>query len=412
MILHNIDSIELLKSESESERQYIWRIGNLFDSDLICHSDGSLVTWSDVSDLLNKQLRDEDTEQAESSWRKPYKYAKQYYEDVFSKMDGKDYSNDLDEKIQELQKEKYKLFDNRNAYNKLLRERARQEELNEIIINSANNINLPKFEYNPINKICFNENTLLCSLNDLHIGSDINNFFNIYNSDICRERLYEYAEKIRLISELHKSEDCVVWCNGDEISGNIHQSIAITNKENVVQQVMIASELISEFLSNISKYFKKVRFVSVAGNHSRLGAKEDSLKDERLDDLIEWWLKARLQNQSNIIFDDYEKIDSTIYLIDIRGKNYLGVHGDYDGSLNKIQALQMMTKKDIYAVLMGHLHHNRIDCVQGIKTIMAGSFLGIDDFCISKRIYGNPEQLISIADDTGIICNYDIRFSK
>ena len=171
---------------------------------------------------------------------------------------------------------------------------------------------------------------------------------------------------------------------------------------------MGVSELVSEFLAELSKHFNTVTFITVAGNHSRISPnKDDSLSSERLDDLIEWYVKARLQNFDNIIIAD-NKIDETMYTIDVRGKLYCGVHGDYDGSAAKVQALQTMVGKPVYAVLSGHLHHNKVDVVQGIKTVMAGSFLGIDDYCIQKRIFGKPEQMVCVCDENGILCHYDI----
>lgn len=63
---------------------------------------------------------------------------------------------------------------------------------------------------------------------------------------------------------------------------------------------------------------------------------------------------------------------------------------------------------DKYAVLSGHLHHCKIDDVQGIRTIMAGSFLGMDDYCVQKRIYGRPEQMVCVCDETGVRCSYNV----
>ena len=218
----------------------------------------------------------------------------------------------------------------------------------------------------------------------------------------------KYLDKIIAIGKLHNSENCIVWENGDAISGNIHNSIAVTNKENVKQQIFGVSELIAQFLSALSLNFKKVSFRSVSGNHSRIDTKERALKDERLDDMIEWYLEARLKNDESIVIGDCEKIDETIYLLNILGKTYAGVHGDYDLTPTKIQDLQAMVGKPLYGVLMGHLHHNKVDTVQGIKTIMSGSFLGMDDYCVSKRIVGRPEQLVCICDSSGIKCSYDI----
>ena len=314
---------------------------------------------------------------------------------------------ELDEKMIELRKERQKFFDQRNAFNKAVRDRSRQEELNEILVEAVQSGELPTLDYSPHIQIQ-SDNDLLVSLNDIHYGANIKNAWNEYNSCICRDMMCRYLDRIISISQTHKSENCICWMNGDAISGNIHYSIAITNKENVIEQVMGVSELISEFLAELSKHFNTVTFITVAGNHSRISPnKDDSLSSERLDDLIEWYVKARLQNFDNIIIAD-NKIDETMYTIDIRGKLYCGVHGDYDGSAAKVQALQTMVGKPVYAVLSGHLHHNKVDVVQGIKTVMAGSFLGIDDYCIQKRIFGKPEQMVCVCDENGILCHYDI----
>lgn len=315
---------------------------------------------------------------------------------------------ELDMKRIELQKERQKFFDQRNALNKLLRERSRQEELNEILLDSIKSGNLPQLEYEP-NMTLPSDNDLLVSLNDIHYGADIKNHWNTYNSDVCRDMMCNYLDRVISIAQTHNSENCIVWANGDEISGNIHQSIAVTNKENVIEQIKGVSELIAEFIAELSKHFNKVTYISVAGNHSRLNPNKDlALVSERLDDIIEWYLGARLQNFENVVIGGHEKIDDTMYLIDVRGKTYCGVHGDFDGSAGKVQALQTMAQKPLYAVLSGHLHHNKIDNVQGVKTVMAGSFLGMDEHCVQKRIFGKAEQLVCVCDDSGIRCSYDI----
>ena len=314
----------------------------------------------------------------------------------------------LDSKRIELQIERQKFFDQRNAFNKLLRERSRQEELNEILAEAIQSGNLPRLNYSRV-EVEPSDNDLLVSLNDIHYGANVQNYWNTYNSDICREMMCRYLDRIISIGETHSSENCIVWANGDEISGNIHQSIAVTNKENVIEQIKGVSELIAEFLAELSRHFRNVTFVSVAGNHSRIEQNKDkALVSERLDDLVEWYLEARLQNFENITIGGGEKIDNTMYLVDIRGKTYCGVHGDFDGSTSKVQSLQTMAGRPLYAVLTGHLHHNKMDEVQGVKTVMAGSFLGMDDYCVQKRIYGKAEQMVCVCDNSGIRCSYDI----
>lgn len=322
-----------------------------------------------------------------------------------------DRMSELDRKKIELQAERQKFYDQRNAFNKLVRERSRQEELNEILVKSIQEGDLPRldYEFDPYGVVTQSDNDLLVSLNDIHYGATVENYWNTYNSDICREMMCRYLDRIIQIARTHSSQNCIIWANGDEISGNIHKSITVTNKENVIEQIKGVSELIAEFIAELSKHFVTVTFVSVAGNHSRLDPnKDNALVSERLDDLIEWYLAARLQSFENVIIGGGEKVDETMYLIDVRGKTYCGVHGDFDGSPSKIQALQTMARKPLYAVLSGHLHHCKIDDVQGIRTIMAGSFLGMDDYCVQKRIYGRPEQMVCVCDETGVRCSYNV----
>lgn len=313
---------------------------------------------------------------------------------------------EIDDKIVELQIAKQKFYDQRNAFNKVVRERSRQEELNEILVDAVKNGNLPRLNYEQT-YIAPSDNDLLVSLNDIHYGIDIDNAWNTYNPDVCRKMMRHYLDRVLCIAETHHSENCIVFNCGDSVSGVIRKTIQLANKENLVEQIKGVSELIAEFLAELSPHFNTVKYVSVGGNHSRLDTKENSPYDERVDDLIEWYLSARLQNFENIVIHNC-RVDATMFMIDIRGKTYIGVHGDWDKGGAKVAALQTMAQKPIYAILSGHLHHNMHDEVQGVKTVMAGSFLGMDDFCVQKRIFGKPEQMVCVCNETGIVCYYDI----
>lgn len=319
--------------------------------------------------------------------------------------------DELEQKRIELQKERQRFYDQRVAFNKVVRERARQEELNDIITRAVQSGGLPSLEYTP-SEVAPSNNDLLVSLNDIHFGAQVDNYWCKYSSEICAKMMRNYIDQIVAIGKTHRSENCIVWANGDLISGNIHYQIAVSNKENLIEQITGVSELIAEFLAELSKHFAEVRFVSVAGNHSRIGQKDCAVMQERLDDLVEWYLTARMSEFKNVIVGYGEKIDATMYIMNVRGKNYVGVHGDYEPTPQKIQALQTMAKQPVYAVLLGHMHHNVIDNVQGIQTIMAGSFLGMDDYCVSKRIYSEPEQMVCVCDEHGVRCSYNIKLAR
>lgn len=177
----------------------------------------------------------------------------------------------------------------------------------------------------------------------------------------------------------------------------------------MIEQTKIAAELIANFIYELSKHFNMVYLSSVNGNHSRLTSKNDSIKDERLDEFIPWHVKSALKHISNVYVIE-TKIDSTIATITIRDLLFIGVHGDYD-SFNKSGAanLTMMLGVRPYAVLFGHMHQCGLDDASGIKLIRSGSVCGTgDDYTVSKRLYGKPNQMVCVCTSDGIQACYPV----
>ena len=105
--------IDIKKLPTETEEQYLWRIGQLVDS-------GELESWESVNLTINKEILgdDETTYRTESAWRKRYQSAKKFYDNCFSKMESEEYQKKLDVMNRELQRNTIKFRDNRNAWNK------------------------------------------------------------------------------------------------------------------------------------------------------------------------------------------------------------------------------------------------------------------------------------------------------
>lgn len=79
-------------------------------------------------------------------------------------------------------------------------------------------------------------------MSDLHIGATYYGFDGIYDVEIAKQRLNQYLSEIIDIQKIHAAENCVCVLLGDLISGSIHKTISITNKENVIEQVKLACE--------------------------------------------------------------------------------------------------------------------------------------------------------------------------
>lgn len=337
-------------------------------------------------------------------------FVSEYFKSKQAEKNDDSYLDEIRTEKQEIRKEKQRLFDERTALNKTLRENARiEEDLSklEVLIKNNGTVTLPKVE----NIIDESDNDLFIALSDFHLGIKTDNYFGSYDSDIAAQRLSQYLNKIIKIKELHNSENAYVLLLGDLLNGEIHFTTQLENRENVTEQVQKTAELISAFVYELSKHFKCVYVNGVAGNHSRTSFKDQVLRGNRLDNLIPWYMKAKLSHIDNIKFIDDQNYDATIGCCTVRGKEYLMVHGDFDSFSEKgVSKLVMMLGFKPTAIFYGHLHRCSFDDITGVKIIRSGSFSGTsDDYTVSKRLSGQPSQIVCVVDSNGINACYPIQ---
>jgi hypothetical protein len=402
---------ELKRRENENEEQYLWRVGQLKDSGVLN------MDWDELAERINKEWRtDEDEYRTSSAYRKPYNQAKRFYESgVFSKFDEDEYVDKLNEQKRELEKSKVAYRDERSAWNKQNRIEARIEEKLDNLERELQDIGKSLYDVSEKVSVRCGDNSLIVMLSDLHTGQTFDSPFGQYNTQILKYRMSKLLSKVIAIGNRHNSVMVNVVLLGDQISGNIHNTIQVSNRENVIEQIKIASEIISNFCVELSKVFGFVNVYEVAGNHSRLVSnKELAVHDERLDNLITWIVKQMTSHIENIkIHDDDNRIDSGISMFELYGKDYVAVHGDYD-VLNKtgVGNLSMMLGKIPYAIMNGHNHFPSNTDVNGVKVIQGGSMAGSgDDYTIEKRLSGKPNQTVLVCDEDGIDCIYNVELS-
>lgn len=399
----------LNRLDGENEEQFIFRLGQAKDS-------GQLdMSWEELADIINHEFREsEDEYRTEAAYRKPYQYIRNFINaGAIKQYESEDkYFEELKIQKHELQKEKQKLSDERTALRKILREDARGEvnlETLKRMIEENGRTTLPPIVCKNYNE---NDNTLFVCISDVHMGMTFNNDFGKYNSDIAVDRMNQYLEEILKLKELYKADNVYTCILGDVINGNIHITTQLESRENVIQQIQKVSELISSFVYELSKYFNLVEVNSVGGNHSRIGLKDNVLRDERLDDLVIWYMSAKLSHLDNVVFCDDLNTDPTIANCFVCGKEYLAVHGNYDAySESGVSKLILMTRVIPEGIFYGHLHHNSYDNIAGVKIIRSGSFCGCgDDYTTSKRIAGRPEQVVCVMNEDGIKAFCPIEF--
>lgn len=369
------------------------------------------MDWDDISNLINKEFRQDDIEYKEAAYRKPYSGAKRYYEaGVFNKLDEETYFKELLLQRQELEKEKVKIRDERNELMRVIREEARKESYQEQIIRSIQEYQAAPLSYDSsrqFNGMLKTDNDIIATFFDVHTGIDINNFWNEFNDDVLSKRIRQYIDKIFEVQLRHDSENAHIILS-ELVSGIIHLSLRIENNQNLINQFLTITNYLSQFLTELSYHFNTVHVYICPGNHSRISPKkEDSLKGENIDLLALPFLEAKLQNFSNIKFHT-NTIDESIAIFNVRGQKIFAVHGDKDSPESVVQRLTMYTSIKPDIIYMGHKHTNGMWTAFDSKVIQAGCMSGPDNYCMDKRLRNKPEQVISIVTEKGLDCLYNV----
>lgn len=394
---------DLKRKQDESELQYIWRLCSAKDSSTLD------MTWSELASVLNKELRADDEGWTESAYRKKYQQAKIFYEEVFSKMESDTYNNELMVQKRELERLKIAFRDERNAWQRQNYADKRAEETLELLETELKQLGNANFETHTT-PIISSENEMVICLSDLHIGQTFSSVFGEYNSDIARRRLNEYLNKVIEVGKLHNIRKVHTISLGDQISGSIHKSIAITNRENVIEQIRLATELISSFCYELTKHFEVVQFYNVSGNHTRIDRKDDSLHNERLDDTIGWAVSLSLNHIENFHYMKHRNLDIGLADLNVCGKTYIACHGDYDPMTKQgVSNLCMLLGFIPTGIFRGHMHYPAMNELNGVKVIQSASLAGSgDDHTIECRLTGKPSQTLCVCDSNGIECIYNV----
>lgn len=397
--------LDLNKRPDESELSYINRIGNYKQSGLIDK------TWSELSELFNKNLREPGESWTESAYRKKYANLQHFREEFGDTTLNDEKAEELIELRRELEKERIKVRDERNEYRKLIRDEARKESYQEQFIRSieeAAGKHPLEYDAEAHSSEIQGATTLVVPLSDIHCGIQIDNFWNKYDEDILRQMLNYYLTQIETIAKRHSCEDVVVLAT-ELISGQIHNNLRLQNNQDLIDQFLTVTDYVCDFLRVLSLKFNKVLFYVAPGNHGRINPKkEDSLEHENMDNLVIPFVKSRLQLYQNVYCCSNE-IDPGIVTLTVEGQKLVFVHGDKD-SMNT--AKNNMTKLLGYIpdiILLGHRHFCAHTTEGATTIIQSGSMVGTDEYAVSNRLIGQPEQAVFVVSTDGVECLYDVK---
>lgn len=388
--------IDKTLKQRKDESFLLWKMRLCYGK--INHVEPYNISWDDMVKVLNLNVH------PDTLRKLGYAYAETYEELI---LEGNGETKELKQMILDMKKEKVKLSDERKECNRQIRELGRIESLSQLLLKNMDN--LTPLKNSPSIEISNDSNEGVLMLSDIHYGLEINTPLNTYGIDESRKRIKILVEKVSNECERQDVNILHIFCLGDLISGVIHNTIRLLNRELLTEQIIHISEIISEIIEIFSKKMI-VKVYIVQGNHERIFEKDNNLSKENYTELIKYYVKNRVKNLVNVEFKD--TFNEEILIADIKGYKFIGCHGD---KLNKKQAgyeLMGVTGVSPNYICLGHYHVGETFMEYEVPIFINGCVCGTDEYAYNKKLYAYATQKLLIVNNNGVECCYDFVLNK
>lgn len=393
----------LKRMSGETDDQYFYRI---------CSMKESLgFTWPQMAEIFNNEFG---CNKGDTAYRKRWSAFKGVLDANTDKIVGENtYSNELREQLDEIYKAKRQLWDQRREYNKVLTSDARAEHLVERLIEAANVVPLQNYSDILAFRNGVSDKEAVLALSDWHYGQTSKNIWNEYNTEICKQRVSKLFSKVVNAIQEHNVNTIHIALLGDFVNGAIHTGSRVASEEDACDQLMHVSEILANFINELSPYVQEVNVYSTYGNHARtVQNKKDSIHSDNMERIIPWWLKQRLMKNSKVNIVDSEYYEFIYF--NVCGYDVVSTHGDLDKFSDLgVVVNSLFTKKygkTIDYTFSADKHHLEAFEQFGIESTLVGSLCGTDEYANNKRLYSLPMQTLCIfTPEDGKLCSYNIK---
>lgn len=244
-----------------------------------------------------------------------------------------------------------------------------------------------------------------------------------YNSTVCEERIYKYAEKVINLTEIQRKDHPVrevrIWALGDIIEGELifpGQSFLVDG--GLYRQITVdGPRIMKNFINIMLEHFEKVTFVGVIGNHGSIGgrARRDHDPETNGDRMLYRITQLMFEKEPRVSFIIPDgRGERHWYAVDKIGKyKALLCHGDQFGSLSSFHTFQKKAygwkigaiEEDFDDVFIGHFHTPTKMTFNTVQLRIAGSPESVNTYAAEVlAAAGRPSQsLIFVHPEKGMV---------
>lgn len=299
----------------------------------------------------------------------------------------------VDDTLDLIYKETVKSRDRARINTERLRDTARME----VILDAYREGRTDSFPVFEIVSTPKGHNKAVIAVNDWHVGANHKNYLGEYSVDIMRDYIEIYLNRCIADIELFNVDEVLILNLGDLIEGNIHVSTRIQAELDAVEQSILASELLANFIGGIYTTGVKVNVGMVLDNHSRIHPnKKDAIEKESFGLLVGEMAKLRLMIDGchdDINWIDNE-IDNNIGFAHFNGLNIGWVHGHLDDPKNSNAKLDKLLGVQIDILYSAHYHH----LMMKDNIIQCPAMIPSSEYAMDKRLSSRAGQLMTVFD--------------
>jgi hypothetical protein len=244
-----------------------------------------------------------------------------------------------------------------------------------------------------------------------------------YNSQICEQRVYKFAEKIVELTNIQRQDHPVkeirLWALGDIIEGELifpGQSFLVEG--GLYRQITVdGPRIMKNFINVMLEHFEKVTFVGVIGNHGAVGgrARRDHDPETNGDRMLYRITQLMFEKEPRVKFIIPDgRGERHWYAVDKVGKyRALLAHGDQFGSLSSFYQFQKKAygwkigavEEDFDDIYIGHFHTPTKMTFNTVQLRISGSPESLNTYAAeSLAAVGRPSQaLLFVHPEKGMV---------